>query len=49
MFKGLVDNEVSEDNLRIRYMRTIVFNGGPIDNGTVRFDNVTDREDEQRD
>jgi hypothetical protein len=37
------------ENPKVRYMRSVFQTAGPIQNGTVRFDNITDRAKEQND
>jgi len=39
--EAMYDKYVSADNLTISFMRSFVFNGGPIKNETFRFDNTS--------
>ena len=43
----LFDNRVSEDNIQVEYLRSLVVGAGPIQEGDTRYDNLKDSTKEQ--
>ena len=44
---SLFDNQVSADNLNVRFMRSIMISAGPVKDGDTRYDNIKDNPKEQ--
>lgn len=46
-YRGLFDNKLTADNLKVTYLRSLMNSAGPIQDGDIRYNNSKDRKKEQ--